>query len=70
MNAPSSVIFEASTKSETASIGAVIDPGKYKPGSRRPNDFDQFWKAERKALSALPLEIKTVLVNESGKGYN
>ena len=52
MNAPSSVIFEASTNSETTSIGAIVDPGKYKPGTSRPKDFDQFWKAERKALRA------------------
>jgi len=70
MNNLSSVIFEASTKSETASIGLIVDPGKFKPGTKRPNDFDQFWKNEKKALRALPMDVKKVSVKESGNGFN
>jgi len=70
MNEPSSVIFEASTKSETASIGLIVDPGKFKPGTSRPNDFDQFWKNEKKALRALPMDVKKVSVKENGNGFN
>jgi len=67
---PSSVIFEASTKSETASIGLIVDPVKFKPGTSRPNDFDQFWNNEKKELRAFPMDAKKVSVKENGKGFN
>ncbi|MCX6239884.1 MAG: acetylxylan esterase [Bacteroidia bacterium] len=70
LNEPSSVIFEASTKAETASIGLIVDPEKFKPGTSRPKDFDQFWKAEKKAIRALPMDVKKVSVKESGNGYS
>jgi len=69
-NKPSSVIFEASTKSETASIGLIVDPDKFKPGTRRPKDFDQFWNNEKKVLKALPIEVKKISVKENGNGFN
>ena len=67
---PSSAIFEARTKAETASIGYIVEPEKFKPGTPRPKDFDQFWAAEKRELRALPIEAKTVTVKESGKGYS
>jgi cephalosporin-C deacetylase len=67
--APASLIFEAATKSETASIGAIAEPGKYLPGIKRPDDFDRFWKAEKKALRALPVTVKSVPVKVPGMGY-
>jgi len=70
MNEPSSVIFEASTISETVSIGLIVDPGKIKPGTSRPKDFDQFWNNEKKALKALPMDVKKVVVKENGNGFN
>ena len=70
MNGRSSVIFEASTKSETASIGSIVDPDKIMPGTNRPKDFDLFWKNEKKALRAIPIDVKEVSVKESGNGFN
>src|SRR5674476_561480 len=70
MNAPSSIIFEAGTKSETASIGLIVDPERFMPSTKRPKDFDQFWRNEKKALRALPIDVKEVSVRESGNGYN
>jgi len=69
LNEPSSVIFEAGTKTETASIGLIVAPEMFQPGTKRPKDFDQFWKDEKKAIRALPMEVKKVVVKESGKGY-
>lgn len=69
MKEPSSFIFEASTKTETASIGLVVDPDKFKPGTRRPKDFNRYWKAEKKAIKALPPDVKKVAVKESGNGF-
>jgi cephalosporin-C deacetylase len=70
MNEPSSVIFEASTKTETASIGLLVEPEKFKPGTPRPEDFDRYWKEEKKTLRALPVTIKRVPVKESETGYS
>ena len=70
MYEPSSVIFEASTKSETASIGLIVDPEKFMPGTSRPKDFDQFWKNEKKALRALPMDVKKIPVKEIENGFN
>jgi len=70
MNAPSSIIFEAGTKSETASIGLIVDPGKFKPGTSRPKDFDQFWNNEKKALRTLPMDVKKISVKENGNAFN
>ena len=69
-NEPSSVIFEASTKTETASIGSIVDPEQFTPGTNRPKDFDQFWNVEKKNLRALSIDVKKVSVKESGNGFN
>ncbi len=69
-NEPSSAIFEASTKTETASIGLIVDPALFKPGTSRPKDFDQFWKNEKKALRALPFDVKKASVKEGGNGFD
>ena len=70
INESSSVIFEASTKTETTSIGSIIDHEHFKPGTSRPKDFDQFWNTEKKTLRALPIDVKKVSVKESGNGFN
>ncbi len=70
LNEPSSVIFEAGTKAESASIGLVVEPEKFKPGTKRPKDFDQFWAAEKKALRTLPLNVKTIALKDGGPAFS
>ena len=70
LNEPSAVIFEASTKTETASIGSIVDPAQFKPGTLRPKDFDQFWNTEKKALRALPMDVKRTEIKENEKGFS
>jgi len=67
---PASWIVEVSWGEERASIGAVVDPGKFQPGTKRPSDMDKYWKAEKKILRALPMEVKTVSEEEVGKGFS
>ena len=69
---PSSIIVEACSKMENASLGILIDPSKLKPGVKRPGDFEGYWNKLKKSLNALPLEIKSevVLGSESDKGYS
>jgi cephalosporin-C deacetylase len=69
---PCSIIVEARSKMENASIGMLIDPAKLKPGARCPGDFEGYWDKLKKSLTALPYEIKSevVLGTESDKGYS
>ena len=69
---PCSIIVEARSKMENASLGMLIDPAKLKPGARCPGDLESYWNKLKKSLNALPLEIKSeaVLGTESDKGYS
>lgn len=66
---PTTYIFEASTKTESGSIGLIVAPDEFKPGTTRPKDFDKFWEGEKKALRALPMSVKTVPVKDITSGY-
>ena len=68
-NEPTALIFQVSIQGETGSIGLVVDPYNFKPGTVRPKDFDSYWEKEKSALHALPVEVKSVPVNNIEKGY-
>jgi cephalosporin-C deacetylase-like acetyl esterase len=59
---PASFIVEIKAEDEFSSIGLVVDPEEFQPGTERPKDFEKYWKNERKAFRALPTEIKSVAV--------
>ena len=64
---PCSVIVEARIKKMSASLGMLVDPGKLKPGAKRPGDFETYWKNVKKSLNEMPQEIKrAVLLLELG----
>ena len=46
-------------------------PQKLKPGGECPADFYEYWEGERKALKALPFEVKQSVVKDTeiGTGY-
>jgi cephalosporin-C deacetylase-like acetyl esterase len=69
---PCSVIVEARIKQESSSLGMLVDPGKLKPGAKRPKDFETYWNGLKKSLTAMPQEIKraVVLGTDSDNGYN
>lgn len=69
---PGSIIVEAAIKGETSSIGLVVEPHKFKPGAKRPKDFDDFWDLQKKSLKALPFDVKTTPVglNDKLKGFS
>ncbi|MEZ4774857.1 MAG: alpha/beta fold hydrolase [Bacteroidia bacterium] len=68
-NEPTALIFEVKMGEEIASIGLVVDPDHFLPGTRRPKDMDSYWKIEKKSLKALPMEVKSVPVSDTEKGY-
>ena len=53
-----SLIFEVWANEAFASIGLVVDPDNFEPGTKRPKDLDSYWAQEKKALRALPMEVK------------
>jgi len=69
LNEPITVIVEASTKTDTVSMGSIVAPEAFKPATERPNDFDDFWNAEKKVLRALPMDIKSVALKELSPGF-
>jgi cephalosporin-C deacetylase len=68
---PCSIIVEARSKGESASLGMLIDPEKLKPGARCPADFERYWNNIKRSLYALPWDIKRAVVmgTESDKGF-
>jgi len=66
---PCSIIFEVSTKTETTSIGLIIDPDKFEPITKRPEDFDRFWNSEKAVLRSLPMKVESVAVNSVDSGF-
>jgi cephalosporin-C deacetylase-like acetyl esterase len=67
---PTSLIVEATLKTDFASIGAVAESGKFSPGIGRPTDFDRYWKEEKKSLRALPISAKSVSLSNIEIGYS
>jgi cephalosporin-C deacetylase-like acetyl esterase len=61
---PCSLIVEVRAKGSISSIGILVDPMKLKPGAACPKDFISYWDGQRKALQALPFEIKSVPVTD------
>jgi cephalosporin-C deacetylase-like acetyl esterase len=66
---PTSLFFEVVVDKKSASTGLVVEPEHFQPGTDRPKDFDKFWKEEKKALRALPIEVKITPVNNIEHGY-
>jgi cephalosporin-C deacetylase-like acetyl esterase len=66
---PCSVMLEAKQKGTRKLIGLVVAPGKLKPGSPFPKDFEAYWNQEKQNLNALLMEVKTKKMDVSEAGY-
>ena len=66
---PTSMVFEVHANGEFASTGLVVDPENFQTGTRRPKDFDKFWKQEKKTLRSLPMEVKAKHVENPEEGF-
>jgi cephalosporin-C deacetylase-like acetyl esterase len=67
---PTSLVFEVRVKGQFASIGLVAEPDKMASILASPKDIDDYWKNEKKALHALPMEVKSQVVTDIDKGYS
>ena len=52
LSGPATYIFEARVNDQFASIGLIVDPEKYTPGTKRPGDFNRYWNREKRRLKA------------------
>ena len=68
-NKPTTIVLEVTTHTDTVSIGCIVDAEHYQPGTRRPKDFDQFWRTEKKILRSLSMNIKADTVQGVYKGF-
>lgn len=69
-NIPTSVIFTVKTSTESESIGSVVEAGKFIPGTKRPKDFDKYWRAEKRRLKKLSMIVNSIPVVGIEKGYS
>jgi cephalosporin-C deacetylase len=71
---PCSVIVEVRARGGISSIGILVAPQKIKPGAACPKDFYSYWNGQKKALDALPFDVKSVpvtdIANERGFSCN
>jgi cephalosporin-C deacetylase-like acetyl esterase len=66
---PTSIIFEVKAVDQFASTGLVVEPEHFQPGTKRPADFDKYWKHEKRELRALPMEVKSEIVEITEVGF-
>ena len=67
---PTTLVFEVFSKTESGSLGLIVDPEKYTPATARPLDFDKYWKSQKKILRALPIIVKSLPVKNTELGYS
>lgn len=58
LDKPGFILLKTSTAKTTALAGAAFSPLEIKPSLPVPDDFDQFWAEQKKALTAVPLKAR------------
>lgn len=69
LNESVSLIFEVQNEDGAASLGLVVDPEGFEPGTERPADLDRYWEEEKRALRNLPVEVNLTPVTINRWGY-
>jgi cephalosporin-C deacetylase len=64
------LVFEMASKNESGSIGLICNPDKFIPGTKRPKDFDFFWKNQIKNQRLLPFQVLQKPVSVLNAGYS
>ena len=62
--------FQSGATKLTALAGAGISPLEIKPSALAPDDFDGFWAAQKKALSAVPMNARLTAVKSAREGVD
>lgn len=66
---PAAMVFQVRDDDKISASGFVVEPEQLKPATQRPKDFDAYWKAQRKALRDLPMEIKSEPIENVESGF-
>ncbi|MFV0591657.1 MAG: acetylxylan esterase [Draconibacterium sp.] len=66
---PVSMICSVKAGDEVVSTGVIVDSEELNPATKRPKDFDSYWKKEKKALRKLPLKLTVAKVENTEAGY-
>ncbi len=69
LESPGNIIFQVSTIYDSASIGAIVSPNIFTPGTIRPKDFDKYWEHEKFVLKMLPMAVKEDTLSSVENGY-
>lgn len=66
---PASMIFEVKAGTKYAGTGFVVEPVKFKPGTKRPKDFDSYWREQKSNLRSLPMKVDSKPVENIDPGF-
>lgn len=66
---PCSIMIDAKLNGERQVTGTIINPQKLKPGTKRPSDFDAYWKWEKQNMKSLKMEVHSARVELEESGY-
>lgn len=69
-NEATSIIIEVEAGENKVSTGLVVAPEEFQPGTKRPKDFDKYWKKEKKALKNLPFKVQRVEVENIDEDFS
>lgn len=67
LDEPGFLLLRVKTGKTTALAGAGYDPLQLKPSTPVPDDFDQFWAAQKAALANVPLKSMLTTVDAPAK---
>ena len=70
LDEPGFLLLRATIGKTVALAGAGYDPLKLKPSLPVPDDFDQFWSAQKEALAKVPLKSLLTSVESPAKGVD
>jgi len=68
LDEPCSLRIEVKQKGTQKLIGLIIDPQKLNPGTDCPKDLQKYWNAEKAALKALRMDVKSERVDSKLPG--
>jgi cephalosporin-C deacetylase len=70
LNEPGFLLLRATVGKTVALAGAGYDPLQLKPSLPAPDDFDQFWAAQKEALAKVPVKSLLTPVESPAKGVD
>ena len=70
LDEPGFLLLRATMGKTTALAGVGYDPLQLKPSLPVPDDFDQFWTAQKEALAKVPLKSLLTAVESPAKGVD